>query len=303
MEPKSISYRFAPVTACIMCGSPSIGHKVMGRRLNRSHGRNPKHVVGIATTVMRCTDCELVYSNPQPIPHDIQDHYGMPPESYWQPEYFLIRPDYMAVQIAKAKDLLRFQPGMRALDIGAGIGKAMVVMEREGFEAHGFEPSNTFHERGLSHLKMDPQRFKLGMIEEFDYPEAHFDFINFGVVLEHIYDPSAALIKAMRWLKPGGVLHIEVPSAHWLVNRLVNVYYRLRATDYVANISPMHEPFHLHEFTPKAFAAHAKANGYSIAHQQYYVCKTFLPRFMDPILKPIMQWTDTGMQLVVWLRK
>ncbi|HRH36934.1 MAG TPA: hypothetical protein PK760_01230, partial [Flavobacteriales bacterium] len=80
---KELRYRFVPVERCIMCGSPSAGHKVMGRRLNRSHGRNPKKLTGISTTVVRCSACKLVYSNPQPVPFDIQDHYGMPPESYW----------------------------------------------------------------------------------------------------------------------------------------------------------------------------------------------------------------------------
>ncbi|MBL0127101.1 MAG: class I SAM-dependent methyltransferase [Flavobacteriales bacterium] len=300
---KELRYRFVPVEACIMCGSASDGHRVMGRRLNKSHGRNPKRVVGISTTVVRCTDCGLVYSNPQPIPFDIQDHYGVPPETYWQPEYFQLSPDYLHEQLHKAHELLGTRNGMRALDIGAGIGKGMLAMERAGFEAHGFEPSNTFHERGVAQMGMDPARFKLGMIEELDYPADHFDFISFGVVLEHIYDPSAALLKAMGWMKPGGVMHIEVPSADWLVNRLVNIYYRLRGTDLVANLSPMHEPFHLHEFTPRSFQAHAKQHGYEIASQRYYVCKTFLPTFLDPILKPWMEWTDRGMQLSIWLRK
>jgi 2-polyprenyl-3-methyl-5-hydroxy-6-metoxy-1,4-benzoquinol methylase len=43
------------------------------------------------------------------------------------------------------------------------------------------------------------------------FPEAHFDFITFGAVLEHLYDPSMSIHKAMSWLKPSGIMHIEVP--------------------------------------------------------------------------------------------
>jgi len=297
------SYHFDPVQACIMCGSPSAGHKVLGRRLNRSQGRSPRKAIGIATTIRRCTTCELVYSDPMPVPFDLQDHYGVPPESYWKEEYFKLEANTLKEELELAKTLLPDRAPIRALDVGAGIGKGMLAMTRAGFDTYGFEPSTPFHERAISRMGIPPDRLKLGMIEELDYPQDHFDFISFGVVLEHIYDPSAAIVKAMGWLKPGGVIHIEVPSAHWLVNRIVNFYYRLRGSEFVANLSPMHEPFHLHEFTLRAFQLHAQKHRYAIATHRFYVCKTFLPRILDPVLKPIMRWTDTGMQLSIWLRK
>ena len=51
----------------------------------------------------------------------------------------------------------------------------------------------------------------------------------------------------MKWLKPGGIVHIEVPSKHF-INKLVNIYYRLIGTNYLL-ISAMHTPFHLYEFS------------------------------------------------------
>jgi ubiquinone/menaquinone biosynthesis C-methylase UbiE len=198
---------------------------------------------------------------------------------------------------------MEIREGMASLDIGAGLGKAMVALGNAGFDAHGFEPSKPFYERAISKMGIRPERLRLGMIETVDYPEGTFDFITFGAVLEHLYDPSAAIVKAMRWLKPGGLVHIEVPSSAWLINRLVNFYYRLAGTDYVANISPMHEPFHLYEFGLRSFREHALRQGYQIAFYEYYVCETYLPRAADFILKPLMRRTNTGMQLCVWLRK
>ena len=55
-----------------------------------------------------------------------------------------------------------------------------------------------------------------------------FDFISFGAVLEHLYDPDFAISRALQWLKPDGLIHLEVPSANWLVRRSVNAYFRLR---------------------------------------------------------------------------
>jgi 2-polyprenyl-3-methyl-5-hydroxy-6-metoxy-1,4-benzoquinol methylase len=51
-------------------------------------------------------------------------------------------------------------------------------------------------------MKIPPEKLQLGMIENIEYPKDNFDFITFGAVLEHLYDPSAAIKKAMNWLKP-----------------------------------------------------------------------------------------------------
>ncbi|MBL7963597.1 MAG: class I SAM-dependent methyltransferase [Flavobacteriales bacterium] len=298
-----LRYTFRRITHCNMCGTPVEENRVLGRRLNRPHGRHPRRVIGIATTVVRCRSCGLVYTDPQPVPFDIQDHYGVPPESYWKEDYFQMPEGYFGGEVRRARALLGDRPGLRALDVGAGIGKAMIALELGGFETHGFEPSKPFHERAITRMGIRPERLKQAMIEEVEYEPASFDFVTFGVVLEHVYDPSAAIVKAMGWLRKGGVMHIEVPSSRWLINRFANLYYRLRGTDLVANTSPMHEPYHLYEFDLESFRRHAARHGYSIAFHEQYVCKTFLPSVFDAILKPVMRLTGTGMQLCVWLRK
>ena len=161
-----------------MCGSKTGSHTILGKRLNRSQGKNPKNVIGITTTISKCTECELIYSNPQPIPFDIQDHYGIPPEEYWKESYFVVNQNYFKNEITKLKKLLEFEPGMKSLDIGAGLGKAMIALKNAGFETYGFEPSKQFHERAISKMGINPQYLKLGMIEEMDYPENMFDFIS-----------------------------------------------------------------------------------------------------------------------------
>ena len=286
-----------------MCDAETSTEKILGKRLNKSQGKNPKQKKGITTTVVKCSECGLVYSNPQPVPFDLQDHYGVSPENYWKQEYFDVNEHYFESEIKSLKRLVNFKPGMKTLDIGAGLGKAMIALEKEGFDAYGFEPSQPFYERAISKMKIDSQKLKLGMIEDLEYPEDSFEFISFGAVLEHLYDPSGSIQKALKWLKPNGIIHIEVPSADWLINKIANLFYKLKRTDYVANISPMHEPYHLYEFSLKSFQAHAKCNNYEIALYEYYVCKTYMPKIADYVLKPFMKHNNTGMQLCVWLRK
>jgi 2-polyprenyl-3-methyl-5-hydroxy-6-metoxy-1,4-benzoquinol methylase len=300
--PKEIKYTFKYIESCNMCGSAISTHKILGKRLNHSQGKNPQKKIGITTTTLKCNCCGLVYSNPQPIPFDINDHYGVLPENYWKENYFKIDENYFASALIPLKNFLKFD-GAKSLDIGAGIGKCMIALEKSGFDSYGFEPSEPFYKMAIEKMKIDPSKLKLGMMEEVDYPENHFDFITFGAVLEHLYDPSTAIIKALKWLKPQGIIHIEVPSSDWLVNKIVNTYYAARGMDYVANISPMHTPYHYYEFTLKSFLEHSKMHNYDIPFHEYYVCYTYLPKAFDFILKPYMKWTNTGMQLCVFLRK
>jgi len=287
-----------------MCDSPAGDHKIMGQRLNQSQGYNPKSKIGISTTVMKCRNCSLIFSNPQPVPFDIQDHYGVPPEDYWRPEYFEIDKKYFGHQIETTRKLSAFREGMKALDIGAGLGKCMISLQNAGYDSYGFEPSVPFYQKAIEKMRISPEKLQLGMIEKIDYPEGSFDFITFGAVLEHLYDPSNALKKAMSWLKPGGLVHVEVPSSKYLIPKIFNFYFRLRGTNYVNNISPMHRPFHLFEFGLDSFKINGVNNNYEVAHHEYYVCDIyFIPKLFHSFFRWYMSKTDTGMQLAVWLRK
>jgi ubiquinone/menaquinone biosynthesis C-methylase UbiE len=299
-----LRYNFLNIENCNMCGSEATTHKILGQRLNTSQGWRPKNKKGISVTVMRCTNCGLIYSNPLPIPVDIQDHYGVPPEEYWIPDYFKHNENYFSHELETLKKLLPVTPGMKALDIGAGLGKTMISLEKAGFEAYGLEPSTPFYEKAVSVMKIDPDRLKLGMLADIDYPENTFSFITFSSVLEHVYDPAASLQKALKWLKPGGLIHIEVPSAKWLPARFYNIYYKLRGTSYVTNISPMHSPYHLYEFALKSFEEYSKKADCEIAFHEFFEGAIyFLPKFFHPLLHWYMKRTRTGMELIVWLRK
>lgn len=286
-----------------MCDEPVETALILGRRMNLSQGIRPKKKVGISTTVMKCRSCSLVFSNPMPIPDDMSQHYGIPAEDYWTPQEFEIDHNVFNSSIETFKRLYQKNGKMTALDIGAGLGKCMLALENYGFDTYGLEPSQPFYERALDKMGISKDRLKLSSLEDADFPPEKFDFITFGAVLEHIYDPSLAIKKALKWLKPDGLIQIEVPSSDWLTNKIFNIIYRLQGLDYVGNISPMHAPFHLYEFGLKSFEMHSKKHNYEIAEYQYFVCDTFLPKILDPIIKPLMAKTNTGMQLNIWLRK
>jgi 2-polyprenyl-3-methyl-5-hydroxy-6-metoxy-1,4-benzoquinol methylase len=297
-------YFFEEVLRCQMCGIDTSNHKVLGQRLNQSQGLNPYRKNGISVSVKQCNNCGLIYSSPQPIPFDIQDHYGIPPDSYWKQDYFQVEDNYFSKEIEEARSLLVGIENPVALDIGAGLGKAMIALKKRGFDAFGFEPSKPFYEKAITTMKIDSQKLRLGAVEEMDYPKDSFDFITYGAVFEHLYHPAECLQKSLEWLKPGGIVHIEVPSSRWLISRMVNMYYRLIGTNYVTNLSPMHVPFHLYEFHLKSFDALATRLGCEVVKHRYEVCQIpFVPAPLHFLFRTFMSKTNTGMQLTVYLKK
>jgi len=65
----------------------------------------------------------------------------------------------------------------------------------------------------------------------------------------------------------------------------------------------MHPPYNLFEFTLESFRKNGLINGYELIFDEFYVINTFLPAVFDKPLKWWMKKNQTGMQMMVWLRK
>lgn len=297
------TYEFHRVTHCVMCGATEA--KTLGRRLDQRQGVRPVKLAGALTTVQRCRNCGLVFSNPMPIPVNLDTHYDVPVGDYWKGQVETARPNkYFGAQIARFRDLWRVDDRATpvALDIGAGMGKAMASLNRAGFDAYGIEPSASFREFAIAQNELSPDRIKLTSVEDADFADDSFDFVTFGAVLEHLPQPAEALTKAIGWVRPGGLIHVEVPSSDWLMARLVDIAYRAQGLDYTCHLSPLHVPYHLYEFTPSSFDAFASRAGCQVAFHRMYVAATYAPRWLNPMLRRVMAATGTGMQIEVWLR-
>ncbi len=292
------NYTFEARPVCVMCGSSA--RRVIGRRLSRSQGLRPTKLTGISTTVVRCADCGLVYADPIPIPGSIEQHYDVDPESYMAESELAPHSDDF---IDKYRSVSGRRNGVRALDIGVGVGFRLGALNEAGFDVHGIEPSPTFYRHALARTGVSADRLLRCSVEEATFEPGSFDLVLFAAVLEHFYDPADAVRRAMGWLKPSGLAYVEVPSARWLTSRLVNAIYRLQGLDYAANLSPLHPPFHLYEFTGRSFAALGRTAGYSVVLERIHATSSYLPRFLDPVVLPVMASTRTGLELEVWLRR
>jgi len=304
-HPHLPSYTFRPVATCAMCGSPSARFRVLGVRLNHSHGYQPRGVRGVGVTLVRCRDCGLVFPDPQPVPDSVLDHYAMTGTEYWPDDRAdAVVDQALAARFAGLRRRFASGPAPVTLDIGVGAGFTARALLDAGFDLYGCEPIPQFRELALRSLGLAANRIRLAGIETVDYPAAAFDLVNFGAVLEHLYEPGIALASAVRWLRPGGLIVLEVPSSDWLIARLLNLFFRLRGTNYVTHTSPMHTPFHLYEFTPRSFAAHGARAGYAIDSMRRDVgTDPNLASAVQRGLRRVMACTGTGLTLNLVLRK
>ncbi len=95
------------------------------------------------------------------------------------------------------------------LDVGAGSGEFLFMMQRLGKTAKGIEPNGTYAEYCREELGLDVQTAHLTPDL---FASGQFDLIRMNHVLEHLNDPVKYLIQIARWLTPQGLLYVEVPN-------------------------------------------------------------------------------------------
>lgn len=300
MQKRDITYTFVHVEKCNMCLNADF--KVLGKRLNQHQGKNPRRKAGITTTVMQCRNCGLIFANPLPIPKSIGDHYDVAVDHYFGDHIKNIPANYFQNEMDTFKSIYPVQPGTKGLDIGTGLGGVMTALERNGIEAYGLEPSKSFYDFALTR-GFSRDRLVNSSMEDATFQENYFDLVIFSAVFEHLYDPNQAIVNALKWLKPGGIIYIGVPSNRIFVQRLANLFYRLKGLDYVSNISPMHEPFHLYEFGTTTFAKNSVRNGYSIVKRDFWTTEDYLFKKSSSLIKKIIKLTKSDMNLTIWLQK
>lgn len=95
------------------------------------------------------------------------------------------------------------------LDLGAGSGEFSYLARGIGLEITAVEPNEGYAAYCHDRLGLP---VTTGRLEDCDFAPARFDAIRLSHVLEHMRDPVESLRRLAGWLKPGGLLYIEVPD-------------------------------------------------------------------------------------------
>jgi SAM-dependent methyltransferase len=128
-------------------------------------------------------------------------------------------------------------PGLRVLDLGCRDG-AMTRAYAEENEVVGVDVDRgalaEAATRGIGTVWADVE-------EPWPFPEASFDVVVAGELIEHLRDPERLVVRARRVLRPGGTFVGSVPNFFRLRNRLAMLFGR-----------PLdHDPTHLQIFAPR----------------------------------------------------
>jgi 2-polyprenyl-3-methyl-5-hydroxy-6-metoxy-1,4-benzoquinol methylase len=100
------------------------------------------------------------------------------------------------------------RPG-RVLDVGCGRGLTLASLRDDGYQPLGIELSDMAAVHAREQLGLD---VRIGDFQTLELEPESFEAIIFWHSLEHFADPIAALDRARRLLRPGGLLVIAVPN-------------------------------------------------------------------------------------------
>ena len=165
--------------------------------------------------VVKCLNCGLVYTNPQPDINTVKAHYQ---EAYYR-EWIDSQMDRRIHMWKKRlNDIQKIKPAGKLLDVGCGIGTFLDLAKDYEYNVQGTEIS----EFGARHAtqKSDLDVF-LGDIAEANFPSDHFDIVTLWHSLEHVPNPTAHLQEINRILKADGLLVIAVPNVHNIFMRVI----------------------------------------------------------------------------------
>jgi ubiquinone/menaquinone biosynthesis C-methylase UbiE len=205
--------------------------------------------------VVKCRNCGLVYTNPQPERKLIEEHYSEEYYKEWMEKQMERRIPMWKRRIKKIKE---YKSKGNLLDVGCGIGTFLRLAKQEDFEIFGTEISEYASRYIKKKLRIDVFRADL---EELDFPPDSFDVLTMWHTLEHLPNPKAALEEINRILKRDGLLVIATPN---LNNFITRVLYFLAKRKKLKLFSTRAKELHLYHFSTHTLASMLKETGFSI---------------------------------------
>ena len=194
--------------------------------------------------IYQCQDCGLLFTEPRPAKDKIGAYYKS--EEYYshqENKQGFIPRIYERVKSINLKNkskmaTLALKPG-RILDIGCGVGDFLHVMETQGWESFGIEPSE--EAKAIAKKRTKAQVYVPEQIEEL--ANESFDLITMWHVLEHVDDLKTEIAHLQRLLKKGGRLVLALPN-----------FKSYDATFYKEKWAAYDVPRHLSHFCRKSIA-------------------------------------------------
>jgi len=202
----------------------------------------------------RCTACDLVQMNPQPIKAEIDRRYRIEHGKDYLAYEIENEAVFLNLQLLALKDagFEKREKGAEAaprfLDIGCATGALLRVLRERGWQVTGVEISPSAAYARNEH-NLDVRDLPL---EENHFPDDYFDVVHASHLIEHLNDPRSFLEEIHRILKPDGHVFITTPNISGFQARLFKSRWRSAIFD------------HLYLFSAKTLRALLKDCGFVV---------------------------------------
>ncbi len=192
-------------------------------------------------TIFRCHHCGLGFLDPRPNPAELDTIYK---ERYFQDQYgqgLLPGTPEMKRRISQEDHRIKFFRSYKKrgqiVDLGCGLGYFLYACRQSGYDVVGVDISDYAASYVAGELKIP---VKVGTLEEIRFETASLDIVTMWHFLEHTSNPVDYLAQVALWLKPDGLLVIDVPS-----------YEGTDAQKTWSEWVGWQTPYHFFHFTPK----------------------------------------------------
>ncbi|MEP3630484.1 MAG: class I SAM-dependent methyltransferase [Hyphomicrobiales bacterium] len=171
--------------------------------------------------VVMCTECDLLYRNPNIIPEHLHKLYdGVNYNNFLSGKYSKSRQTKYKSVLASFNDLIPKESDpndpLTVFDFGCGNGLALEVLKDRGYETWGIDLSPESIDSAKELLGHD----RLWCGEPQDIPELEgkkFDYITLWSVLAHLPRPIETFSMLRSYLKPNGALLVFTVNANSLL--------------------------------------------------------------------------------------
>jgi 2-polyprenyl-3-methyl-5-hydroxy-6-metoxy-1,4-benzoquinol methylase len=241
---------------CGSCGSTE-------RRTLGFHGGDAhRQGKGVRTRIVQCRRCALIYANPMPYPSGEDLRYA-DPSQYFEATMGVTDEGRRTLGdrlVAEAERLLGGGRGRRFVDVGCGRGEVVWAAAQRGWEAEGLDISPEF----VARARELGVTASVATLAERAFADATLDAVTLIEVIEHLYEPGATVRELARVIRPGGILFVSTPNEESIYQTLGNAYCRLRGLDWVVNLSPTWDLYHVQGFSPRSLRFLLTAHGFRI---------------------------------------
>lgn len=228
----------------------------MGRRGGRAHHSGQ----GVETGVVRCLGCHAVYQFPVLLPS------GNPYDAMTAGTYFSGHDQQKKVRAGeaiarRAEEMLGCKG--KLLDVGCGRDELLQGARRQGWKVAGVDMTPWTPPDGDSAIEVSS-------LENARSFEEQYEVVVLAGILEHVYDPAAALARVREALVPGGLVYIDVPNECSLWSYAGRAYMRARGRNWAVNLSPTFSPFHVIGLCPRSLGRLLENTGFDVRRLEQY---------------------------------